>query len=97
MKSIEEIKTAIIPLMERHSITRCAIFGSYARGDETERSDIDLLFSIEKHMTLEEWDAMEKEFETTLEKHVDFIEFGTFSKRVEAEVMKEAIMLYEKP
>jgi predicted nucleotidyltransferase len=41
--SIEEIKSIIIPRVEIHPVRRVILFGSYARGDATERSDVDLI------------------------------------------------------
>jgi predicted nucleotidyltransferase len=41
--SIEEIKSIIVPLVEIHPVRRVILFGSYARGDATERSDVDLI------------------------------------------------------
>ncbi|MCL2518969.1 MAG: nucleotidyltransferase domain-containing protein [Oscillospiraceae bacterium] len=43
MLSIEEIKTYIIPVVEKYPIEKVILFGSYARGDATEKSDVDLI------------------------------------------------------
>ena len=41
--SIEEIREFITPIAESHNLDRVCLFGSYARGDATENSDIDFL------------------------------------------------------
>jgi predicted nucleotidyltransferase len=41
--SIEEIKSYIIPVVERYPIVRVILFGSYARGDASVDSDVDLV------------------------------------------------------
>jgi predicted nucleotidyltransferase len=46
-------------------------------------------------MPLSEWNRMEERIQNALGRPVDFVEYGTFSKRVESEVLKEAIVLYE--
>lgn len=43
MLSIEEIKSYIIPVVEKYPIKRVILFGSYARGDASDKSDIDLV------------------------------------------------------
>lgn len=41
--SIEKIKEIISPILAENDIELCILFGSYARGSATEKSDIDLL------------------------------------------------------
>ena len=43
MLSVEEIKSYIMPVIEKYPIERVILFGSYARGDASEISDIDLI------------------------------------------------------
>ena len=41
--TIEELKQKIIPIAQKYEISAVYIFGSYARGDATEDSDVDVL------------------------------------------------------
>jgi len=43
MLSIEEIRSYITPVVEKYPIERVILFGSYARGEATEKSDVDLI------------------------------------------------------
>ena len=43
MLSIEEIKSYIIPVVEKYPIEKVILYGSYARGDASDTSDIDLV------------------------------------------------------
>ena len=43
MLSIEEIKSYIIPIVEKYPIEKVILYGSYARGDASDTSDIDLV------------------------------------------------------
>ena len=95
LSNLEQIKATLIPCFIQYGITKGAIFGSYARGEETEKSDVDLLFSIGKSMPLSQWNEMESSIEKALGKKVDFVEFGSLPKRVEQEILKEAIVIYE--
>ena len=40
--SIEELQSIIVPLAQKYGAERIFLFGSYARGDMTNSSDIDL-------------------------------------------------------
>lgn len=47
MYTIEEIKQKIIPVAKAHNLKAVYLIGSYARGEATADSDIDLLFDGE--------------------------------------------------
>ena len=40
--TIEEIKVKTIPVAKKHGISRMCLFGSYARGEANDDSDVDL-------------------------------------------------------
>ena len=41
--SLDDLRDAILPLVERYALSSPALFGSYARGEASPTSDIDLL------------------------------------------------------
>lgn len=41
--SVEEIKNAVVPVAEKYGLKSVLLFGSYARNEADENSDIDLL------------------------------------------------------
>ena len=43
MLSIDEIKSYIMPVVEKYPIEKVILFGSYARGDANDSSDVDLV------------------------------------------------------
>lgn len=93
--NIESIKNVLIPIFIQYGITKSAIFGSFARGEQTESSDVDILFSIRNGMPLSQWSEMEEKIESSIGRHVDMIEFGSLPKRVENEILKEAVTIFE--
>ena len=42
MLSVDDIRKAVAPVAEKYGVKRVFLFGSYARGDNAEKSDIDL-------------------------------------------------------
>lgn len=42
--TLEELQDRVLPIAEKYRIPAMYVFGSYARGDATEHSDIDILF-----------------------------------------------------
>ena len=49
--TIDEIKNIITPLVSPYPISRVILFGSHARGDATECSDVDLIIDSEGQLS----------------------------------------------
>ncbi|MCL1819093.1 MAG: nucleotidyltransferase domain-containing protein [Oscillospiraceae bacterium] len=43
MLTVDEIKSIVTPVADVYPIRRVTLFGSYARGDATENSDVDIV------------------------------------------------------
>ena len=43
MLSIDEIKSYITPVVEKYPVEKVILFGSYARGEASDTSDVDLI------------------------------------------------------
>lgn len=41
--TLEDIRSVVLPLIKRYGLRSARVFGSYARGEATQGSDIDLL------------------------------------------------------
>lgn len=78
---ITEILRAHRPsLARKYGIRTLAVFGSYARGDQSPRSDLDVLVDFEFSPGLEFVDLAE-ELENILGMHVDLVSRGALDKR----------------
>ena len=56
MLTINEIKSIIAPLVKDYPVRRVILFGSYARGEATEASDVDLIVDSEGQLSY--WDLL---------------------------------------
>jgi predicted nucleotidyltransferase len=65
---VEEIKRIVEPIAKAHRIDRVYLFGSYARGDADEKSDIDLRIDADKIKGMFALGALYAELEAPLEK-----------------------------
>jgi predicted nucleotidyltransferase len=72
--SLDEIKSKVVPFCRSHGVARLEVFGSLARGEPKEGSDIDLLISFQPDVHLG-WDFFElhKELEDILGCEVDLL------------------------
>lgn len=73
MLTIEEIREKLIPVARKHKIEEIYLFGSYARGEAKEDSDVDLLLKAPKSMTYFALAGFIVDAENALGKAVDYV------------------------
>ena len=80
------------------AILKVHLFGSFARGEATAKSDIDLLVSLNYDYlpTGMEYFQIWDEIEALVKRKVDFVSEKSLSKRVQPFVEPEKILIYEK-
>jgi predicted nucleotidyltransferase len=90
----ETDKQTIIEICKRNDISYCAVFGSFARGEATENSDIDLLVKFSKPKG---WDWIDGalEIEEKLGRKVDWATKDALSKYIVDGVMQDLQVIYE--
>jgi uncharacterized protein len=76
-------------LLNSHGVTNAAVFGSFARGDATPDSDLDLLVTYRSGTTLFDVVSLQDELEQTLGRKVDLISDRRISKRLERRIKKD--------
>ncbi len=83
----------IIDICKRNDISYCALFGSFARGDASAHSDIDLLVRFSKPKGFD-WVTAALEIEDTLGRKVDLVTEGGLSPYIRDRVFKDLEVLY---
>ena len=73
VNSIDENAAMVKPVAEKYGIEKVWIFGSYARGEATEDSDIDLLISYEKLVGMFALGGLYADMEEAFNKPVDIV------------------------
>lgn len=87
-------KEKIVEICKRNDISYCALFGSFARGEANEHSDIDLLVRFSKPKGWD-WINAAFEIEDALGKKVDLVTENGLSKYVRDNVLRDLQVIYE--
>ena len=87
---------ALAELCERNDIRRLRVFGSFARGDETDASDIDLLADFGGRKSLLDLVRIEREFAERLGRNVDLLTEAALSPYLRDRVLRESRLVYER-
>jgi len=88
---LEDVKRRIIPILRRYGVTRAGIFGSVARGEDVESSDIDILVEIEARMSLLEFAGLKIDLEEALGKKVDVGEYSMIRPLIRERILNEEV------
>ena len=75
------------------------LFGSFARGEETDNSDVDILVRFDRattHIGLFAYGRIHRELEEKLGRKVDLVEEGTLRSSVQETANRDIKMIYER-
>ncbi len=91
--TIDQIKSSVLPVLEKNGITYCFLFGSYSRNEARENSDVDLL--IRTDLTGLAFLNLIEEFRTALHKKVDLLRLCDIASNnpISLEILKEGIKI----
>lgn len=95
--SIQEIQQRIAPVAKKYDVKAVFLFGSYARGEAREDSDIDLLVDTSgtELKSLLSLGALYCDLETALEKPIDLITVNALEQRAQMpgeELFRETVI-----
>ena len=100
-EAIIEIKKLTEPIFKEYGVEKAYIFGSYARGDYNENSDIDIIISSKNIRSLLIIGAILEALKLVLQKEVDLIEEECFEDDMDEidqefydKIKKERILIY---
>ena len=95
MKLGTEDRHKIEDICRRNDIEYCAMFGSFARGDATETSDLDLLVRFSKPVGWRFYGIAE-DLENSLGRPVDLATEKMLNKYIRESVLGDLEVIYEK-
>ena len=92
--TIEEIKSIVAPIAAIHNVDRIYLFGSYARGEATPSSDIDLRVDKGRLRGLIALGALYADLEDGLGKKLDLLTTGSLDQKFLQHIAKEEVLIY---
>lgn len=95
MFTFEEICELATPIARKHGIKSLSLFGSYARGDATETSDVDFLFQASERMGLWQVAGLLLDLEAAFGS-VDLVSTGSRDVDFLTRIAKDCRLIYER-
>ncbi len=79
--------------MKRAGVTRSAIFGSFARGENRRASDIDFLVELRGGKSLLDLVGLRDELQEALGRRVDVVTYGSLAPMMKKQALEEQIQI----
>jgi hypothetical protein len=86
-------REAILATAARYGASNVRVFGSTARGESDDHSDLDLLVDLEGGRTLMDLGGLQFDLDTQLKIHVDVATVGMLRRDIRDRVLAEAVPL----
>ncbi|MDH4129482.1 MAG: nucleotidyltransferase family protein [Spirochaetota bacterium] len=90
---LKQIKKVLPELKEKYKIKSLGVFGSYVRGEQNKKSDIDILVEFNETPGFFDFIELEDELKKLLKIKVDLVSKKSLKVRIGKEILKEVIEL----
>lgn len=101
--TLEQIKQIVTPIAQRHNVRRMSVFGSYARNEANENSDVDFCVDAPEMRGLFALGALYSDLEEALGKEIDLVTERSLAEhpdslhlRFAQNLRKDARVIYER-
>lgn len=78
-----------MPILNRHSVKKAAIFGSFARGEQKKTSDVDILVKLPEKKSLLDLIGLKLDLEDILNKKVDILTYDSIHPLLRSIILNE--------
>ena len=98
-QTLTAMSSAIAEYLKTQPVLKAWIFGSFARGEDTPWSDIDILVEYDRNQSvgLMKIAGMKNSLEDILDRNVDLVEKGTLRPYAVDSVNNDKKLIYERP
>ncbi len=93
-EEIKKIKIEIAPILKKHQVKKASVFGSYARGENTKNSDIDMLVELKRDKTMIDLINLEMDIEKKTKRKIDLITFKSINPLIKKNILKDEVKIY---
>jgi predicted nucleotidyltransferase len=87
--STNQVISTIKPILLKYGITRSELFGSFARGDYDDKSDVDILIETPDGMSLFDLGYLQEDLKNVLNRDVDIVDYHYINKHLKKYILEK--------
>ena len=92
-RNLASIRRTVLPVLKRHDVKRAALFGSFARGESTKDSDLDLLIEFKGQKSLFDLVGLKLELEKKIKRKVDVVTYRALHPAIRERILSEQVAI----
>jgi len=93
-EALKQIINKTRPILKKNKVVKAGIFGSYARGEQKKKSDIDMLIQVKgRKFSILDLIGLEKELEKKLGKKVDLLTYNGINPLLKEQILGEEVKI----
>ena len=92
-QEIQKIQQQIVPILKEAGVLRSSIFGSVARGEANEKSDVDILVELPRGKSMFDLIDLEEKLAAKLGKKVDLVTYRSVHHLLRDIIFKEQVQI----
>ena len=92
-RKLAKIRDSVLPILKKHDVKRAAVFGSYARGEETRSSDVDMMVEFSGKKSLLDLVGLQQDLEETTGVKFDVSTFKAIHPLIKDQVYRERVAI----
>ena len=93
-EKIRELQNKLNPILHRNGVVRASVFGSFARGEEGQDSDIDLLVELDEPKGLLFLAGLKFDLEEATGRKIDLLTYRAVNPLLKEYIHKDEIRIY---
>lgn len=91
---IQTVKQMAAPIFRQYQVRKAAVFGSLARGESNDTSDVDILLELPDHASLFDVVALSNDLKDALHTPVDLVEYDAVKPALRQFIIGSEIPIY---
>lgn len=93
--NVQVITNKTNDILRAYGVKKAALFGSHARNEASETSDVDILVDLSSGMSLLDFIGLKQELEEALNKKVDLVQYKQVKPVLADYILKEEVVFYQ--
>ncbi|OGY55472.1 MAG: hypothetical protein A2912_01515 [Candidatus Buchananbacteria bacterium RIFCSPLOWO2_01_FULL_40_23b] len=90
---MQQLAKVIVPILKKNDITKAGIFGSYARGEQKKKSDIDILIKFKGKKSMFDLVHVELELKKKIGKKVDLVTYNSLHRLLKERILHDEVRI----
>ena len=91
LTKLKKYKKEILKIASLHGVKNIKVFGSVARGEQNQNSDIDFVVEMKKGKTILNRIALMQDLKNLLGQEVDVVTYKSLRERIKQDIIKDSV------